>query len=95
MPQFSYRLHLLPLALLFGFTHVYGATVFDVSLSTSQSSNFIEYGSGTSTQTSRVLKAKLEGLTRHQKPLNDEDAINTNRYDSKSNEVFKALVYKK
>lgn len=95
MSQISYRLRIPLLALLCSFPNIYGATLFENPLTSPQGSSLTQYKSGTTSQTSTVLKAKLQRLLSHQKPLNDVHSINTDGYDSKTYDVFKALFYKK
>jgi len=86
---------ILPLVIAFNLPIVHAATLFETPFSASQGTSVKHYWSGTANQTSSMLKIRLESLIESQKPLKFTHAINTDDIDSKTNQVFKTLVYKK
>ncbi|OUR81150.1 hypothetical protein A9Q77_02275 [Marinomonas sp. 42_23_T18] len=86
---------ILPLTIILNLPLVHAATLFETPFSASQGTSVKHYWSGTPNQTSAMLKVRLESLLESQKALKFTHTIKTDDVDSKANQVFKTLVYKK
>ena len=89
------RASILTLVTAFCFSPAYAATLFEAPSSASKTLSLTQYWSDNQGQTAHLLKAKLQELNTSQKTFNYSDAKNTDNYDTKTTDIFKALVLKK
>lgn len=97
MLKFNYR-HLastMTLVTAFSVSSTYGATLLEVPSSGPKTLSLTQYWSDNQGQTAHLLKAKLHALNNSQKAFNYSDAKNTDNYDTRTTDIFKALVLKK
>lgn len=93
--NYRYLVSTLTLVTAFSVSTSYAATLLEVPSTGTKSLSLTQYWSENQGQTTHLLKAKLQDLSAGTKNVNYAGAKNTDSYDSRTTDLFKALVLKK